>query len=318
MSGSRRYLVTGASGFFGAYVTRALAGAGCEVTVCGRRPVSAYRFVPADLSAAAPEGLGVFDDVYHVAGLAHLVPRTTAERESFYQVNREGTRRLLDALDASGRPPARFLLVSTVAVYGAAEGVLLDERAERRAADPYGQSKRQAEDLVMEWADRRGVRATIIRLPLVAGPGAPGNLRSMVNAIRSGRYRDIGGGRARRSVVMADEAAAILPRASAAGGVFHLTDGVHPSFAELSASLAGALGCRPAGSLPLWVGRSAAWTGDIAGRLTGRPMPINSRVLAKLTSTLTFSDECARRTLGWKPSSVLARAAELVCEQQPS
>jgi GlcNAc-P-P-Und epimerase len=45
-------------------------------------------------------------------------------------------------------------------------------------------------------------------------------------------------------------------------------------------------------------------------------MPINSRVLAKLTSTLTFSDERARSTLGWSPSPVLARVAELISEDQ--
>ena len=196
-----------------------------------------------------------------------------------YQVNREGTRRLLEAIDRGGEPPETFLLISTVAVYGVNEGVLLDEGTERPAAKvPYGESKRQAEDMLLEWASRRGVRSTVIRLPLVVGAGAPGNLRSMVEAIRRGRYRDIGGGRARRSMVMADDAAAILPRAAAAGGIFHLTDGVHPAFVDLSAALAGTLRRGRVGNLPLWTARIAASAGDVVGRVTGRVMPINSRV----------------------------------------
>jgi nucleoside-diphosphate-sugar epimerase len=316
MSSLRRCLVTGASGFFGQYVARVLASAGSDVTVYGRRAVAGYRFLQADLSAAAPAAVAGFDAVYHAAGLAHVVPRSEAERQAFYQVNREGTRRLLEAIDRGGERPETFLLVSTVAVYGVNEGVLLDEGTECRVADLYGESKRQAEDMLLEWASRRGVRSTVIRLPLVVGTGAPGNLRSMVEAIRRGRYRDVGGGRARRSMVMADDAAAILPRAAAAGGIFHLTDGVHPAFVDLSAALAETLGRGRVGNLPLWTARIAASAGDVVGRVTGRVMPINSRVLAKLTSTLTFSDERARSTLGWSPSPVLARVAELISEDQ--
>ena len=144
MSSLRRCLVTGASGFFGQYVACVLASAGFEVTVYGRRAVTGYRFLQADLGAAAPAAVAGFDAVYHAAGLAHVVPRSEAERQAFYQVNREGTRRLLEAIDRGGEPPETFLLISTVAVYGVNEGVLLDEGTERRAADPYGESKRQA------------------------------------------------------------------------------------------------------------------------------------------------------------------------------
>src|SRR5215471_18425314 len=124
----RRCLVTGASGFFGRHVARTLASAGYNITVCGRRPVPGYSFVPADLSNTLTDGLGPFDEVYHVAGLAHLLPRTETETQAFYEVNREGTRRLLNAIDRCGQMPEAFLLISTVAVYGVTQGLHLDER----------------------------------------------------------------------------------------------------------------------------------------------------------------------------------------------
>jgi hypothetical protein len=46
--------------------------------------------------------------------------------------------------------------------------------------------------------------------------------------------------------------------------------------------------------------------------MTGLNVPLNLRSLTKMTSTLTFSDERARKELGWNPSRVLDHAAELV------
>ena len=58
--------------------------------------------------------------------------------------------------------------------------------------------------------------------------------------------------------------------------------------------------------------KAGAWTGEILNKLTGLIVPLNSRSLTKMTSTLTFSDERARTELGWNPSRVLDHAAELV------
>src|SRR5690606_7779589 len=144
-----------------------------------------------------------------------------------------GTEHLLAALERQARLPEAFVLVSTVAVYGREAGEGLTEATPREAEDPYGLSKRQAEDAVQAWGARHGVRVGIVRLPLVAGTGAPGNLGAMVQAIRRGRYLGIGDGSARRSVVLAADVARVLPAVAERGGTYNLTDGRHPSFAEI-------------------------------------------------------------------------------------
>jgi nucleoside-diphosphate-sugar epimerase len=269
--------------------------------------------VVADLASGAVDlQEGNYRHVYHVAGLAHVEPRSEEEKRRFTIVNLEGTRALLNGLERCAELPRCLLLVSTVAVYGVDEGTLLDEATERRAIDPYGLSKRQAEDVVQEWGTRHGVRTAIVRLPLVAGRGAPGNLRRMVTAIAAGRYLGVGTGAARRSMVRAADVAEALPAAAEAGGVFHLTDGQHPSFAELEAALAAALGRRLPPRLPLMAARALALAGELIETLTRRRAPFNRRALTRMTSSLTFSDERARSTIGWSPRRVLDCVGELV------
>jgi nucleoside-diphosphate-sugar epimerase len=314
----RACLVTGGSGFVGREVVRSLEEKGHDVTILGRTSAAGHRTILADLTRDEIDlRAETFQRVYHVAGLAHLEPRTREEARRFTLVNVEGTRNLLAAAERCREPPEALLLVSTVAVYGVEAGDLLDETTERRAADPYGLSKRRAEDLVLSWGELRGVRIGIVRLPLVVGPGAPGNLGRMISAVAAGRYVGVGAGTARRSMVRVADVAEILPKISETGGVFHLTDGAHPSFAELEATLTAALGRRPPRRVPTAAARLAAIAGDAIELLTRKRMPFDSRTLAKMVSTLTFSDEKARRELGWKPTRVLDHVRELVGDQVP-
>jgi nucleoside-diphosphate-sugar epimerase len=134
----------------------------------------------------------------------------------------------------------------------------------------------------------------------------------MIRAMRRGRYLGIGSGTARRSMVLAPDVAEILSEIGGKPGIFHLCDGYHPSFLELEAALAQSLKLRRPRRLPRPVARGGAYVGDFLQRLSGRRLPLNSRSYLKMTSTLTFSDERARRELNWHPSRVLDRLAEVV------
>ena len=305
----RRVLVTGSGGWLGRFVVTALDGAGATVagldlTERGAGPGG----VVADLAAGPPELPGAFDAVVHLAGLAHRVPRDDDESALFHRVNTEGSRHLARALDAVGAPEA-LVFVSTVAVYGAESGEGIVEDRPREATDPYGESKRAAEDLLTDWGAAAGVKVAVVRPPLVAGPGAPGNLGDMIAAMRRRRYLSVAGGRARRSLVCADDLAAGIVAAAGAEGAFHLTDGRHPSFRELEEALAPALGIGRPPELPGRLGGLLAAAGDLGEALLRRDLPFNSRRLAKMSATLTFDDARARRELGWAPSSVVERAA---------
>ena len=314
------WLVTGGTGFLGGHVVPQLQAAGCDVVLLvpswEQKSRSVFGRVPVLVGDLADEGVSLgasqFDVVLHMAGIAHRSPRTQEEAQVFYKVNAGGTFNLLKALERSKRAPNCFILVSTVAVYGLEAGELVTEDAERAANDPYGASKRQAEDVAMEYCAKLGMRCCILRLPLVAGRRPPGNLGAMVDALRRGRYVRVGGGSAKRSMVWAEDVGRILPRASEAQGVYHLTDGWHPSFRELDEALAKAMGRRPPLSVPHMVVHLLARGGDLGERLLKRTLPLNTAKFAKLVNTLTFSDEKARKDLGWSPSRVLDHAEEIV------
>lgn len=296
-------LLTGASGFLGRQLYRHLA-AEYSITTLGRQQLG-NRHLPFDLTEGVPTlPESPFDFVVHAAGKAHSVPRTEQERAEYERVNVQGTQHLLQALEQSGLPGA-FVHISTVLVYGRAEGQELTEATPLLAADAYGLSKIRAEQTVLDWGSRTGVRTTILRLPLVVADRPQGNLGALIRAIRRGYYVRIGSGAARRSMVRADDVAGIIPAAAQTGGVYNLTDGYHPSVRELEDAIARQNGRSFIPAIPLGLARVLATVGDGINALAGRKFPFDSITLTKLTGSLTFSDKHARRQLGWQPRPVL-------------
>ncbi|NMB72610.1 MAG: NAD(P)-dependent oxidoreductase, partial [Bacteroidales bacterium] len=138
-----------------------------------------------------------------------------------------------------------------------------------------------------------------LRLPLIAGPDAPGNLGSMIRAIRKGYYVRFGPSSARRSIVLASDLALFIPSLANVTGIYHLTDGMHPTYRELEEYIATRFN-RKIRDLPSGLVKTAAMAGDWIPWI-----PVNSSRLKKLSYTLTFSDDKARRELGWNPRPVV-------------
>jgi nucleoside-diphosphate-sugar epimerase len=242
-----------------------------------------------------------FDLVIHAAGKAHSVPQTSLEQQAFFNVNFKGTKNLLKGLEGSQSLPKAFVLISSVAVYGRESGVNISEDAPLLAKDPYGLSKIQAEQLVIEWCKKNNVICTILRLPLLAGANPPGNLGAMIKGIKKGYYFNIAGGKAKKSMVLAEDVARSILKVVEIGGIYNLTDGYHPSFAELSNHISIQLCKEKSMNMSLWLARIIAKFGD----LLGNKAPLNTNKLKKITSDLTFDDSKAREAFGWDPRPVL-------------
>lgn len=241
-----------------------------------------------------------YDVVLHAAGKAHTVPKTEAEKQVFYDVNYQGTLNLCRSLENAGIPKA-LVFISTVAVYGCEFGDLITEEHPLEGTTPYAESKIMAEKYLTKWCKERGVVLGILRPSLLAGRKAPGNLGAMVEAIRKGFYLNIAGGKVRKSILMAEDIAHLLPLLEEKGGVYNVCDSYQPTFGEISMSVAKQLGKRKPISIPYWM----AWCMAKVGDLMGSKAPINSYKLEKMTKSLTFSNEKARTELGWKPLDVL-------------
>ena len=159
-----------------------------------------------------------------------------------------------------------------------------------------------AEEFLTDWCTKHNVVLGILRPSLLAGKNAPGNLGAMVNGVKKGFYMNIAKGKVTKSILMAEDIAHILPQLVKKGGVYNVCDTRQPSFGMLSDSIAKQLGKRSPMSIPYWV----AWCMAKVGDLLGKKAPINSYKLTKMTESLTFSNDKARRELDWEPLDVLS------------
>jgi GlcNAc-P-P-Und epimerase len=291
------FLLTGASGFLGRIICQQLSPQH-TITTLGRKEENN---VICDLATTIPIIPQPINVVIHAAGKAHSTPTTEGEKRDFFQVNLTGTQNLCKGLEAMPVRPQSFIFISTVAVYGKDEGEGITEQHPLEGSTPYARSKIAAEQYLQQWCMEKGIRLAILRLPLVAGPHPPGNLGAMIRGIQQGRYYNIGHGAAQKSMVLAQDVAAALPRIAETGGTYNLTDGYHPSFKELAALIAQQVGKPTPKNIPPGLARLLALVGD----WLGSKAPINNDKLRKLTATLTFDDSMARRSFGWQPRPVL-------------
>lgn len=199
----KKLLFTGASGFLG-YNIRPILERSYDVHTIGLTDDDDIKI---NIAKEVPPINTHYDVVLHAAGKAHVVPKTEAEKQVFFDVNYQGTVNLCSALEMAGKPKC-LVFISTVAVYGCEFGEMIDESHPLNGDSPYAKSKIMAEEYLTQWCLDHQVRLAILRPSLLAGKNAPGNLGAMVNGIKKGFYMNIAGGKVRKSVLMAEDIAA--------------------------------------------------------------------------------------------------------------
>ena len=292
-----KLLFTGASGFLGYNTLPILIKQYETVHTMGLTDADDIKV---NLAKEVPPINTHYDVVLHACGKAHVVPRTEAEKQAFFDVNYQGTVNLCAALEKVGVPKS-LVFISTVAVYGCESGELITEEHPLNGEIPYAKSKIMAEEYLTQWCEKNGVVLGILRPSLLAGKNAPGNLGAMVNGIRKGFYLNIAGGKVKKSILMAEDIAHLLPLVAEKGGIYNVCDTYQPSFGQIAESVARQLGKRKPISIPYWM----AWCMAKAGDMLGSKAPINSLKLKKITESLTFSNDKARKELSWEPMDVL-------------
>jgi nucleoside-diphosphate-sugar epimerase len=282
------FFVTGSTGFLGNNISTCLLNENNAVALPDRNNLISElsRFQKIDM-------------LIHAAGKAHSTSTTKEETQAFFEVNFELTKKITETVDESQIEVNTLVFISTVAVYGIEEGFEINEDAALNGNSPYAHSKRMAEEHLQQWAKDTGVNLIILRLPLIFGENAPGNLGAMEKAIKGRYYFQIGKGEAKRSMVHAKQLAEFLPSLLGKSGIYHLTDGKHNTYEEIALYFA-RKHKRRIWSLPSTALKIFAKFGDAIPNF-----PLNSNRLSKLSMSLTFSDEKARRELGWNGTNAL-------------
>ena len=203
-----KVLVTGATGFIGGRVMRAINEKGWEAFGISRRGDSSLLLADiTDLpSLTALNSKGPFGAVVHCAGIAH---RFDDVPESEYQrVNVEGTANVAEFAVKNGI--TKFIHLSSVLVYGR-HGIGIDETETCNPVDAYAMSKLAGEGVAAEICANAGIALTILRPAPVIGEGCKGNFQRLIRAIDRGRFVNVGDGSNQKSMIyVADLAAACI------------------------------------------------------------------------------------------------------------
>ena len=301
-------LVTGASGFVGRALCAELARRGLPYRAASREARAGFTQVgPLDEATDWSAAVGGVDRVVHLAARVHVMEERAADPlAEFRRANVAATLRLARQAAAAG--VRRFVFASSIKVNGEATepGHPFTADDPPRPQDPYGTSKLEAEQGLLALARETGMEVTVIRPPLVYGPGVQANFRSMLRWVRRGVPLPLGAVRNRRTLVALDNLVDLvivcLEHPGAANQVLLAGDGEDLSTPELLRRVAAALGTRarllPVPPALLMAAASVAGRGDMARRLCG---------------SLQLDLGKTRQVLGWTPpvgvDEALARTA---------
>lgn len=304
-------LVTGATGFLGGRLVRALLGAGESVRVLVRDPSRAEALatlgaevVRGDLRdrAAVRTATAGCESVFHVGALSAPWGR----RKTFLETNVDGTRNVIDGCVRGGVGRLVFVSSPSVVFDGASHvGSTEDAPYARRFLCAYSESKKLAEEAVLA-AEQLGLGAVTVRPKAIFGPGDTALLPRIVDAARRGRLVMIGDGTNRVDLTYVDnvvDALVLARNASHVRGVFTITNDEHPMLWPLIRRIVQGLGLSaPRRRIP--AGAAMAWARalEAVATVTGREPLLTRYSVAILSTEQTYDVSRARAELGYSPS----------------
>lgn len=291
----KKYLVSGATGFLGKYIISELASESYDTIGRSNSNTIKIDFAKTENLLNLP---GVYDYLLIASGHAHVFDNNASEKLLHHNVNFVGTKILINSIDIKRLKGVVY--ISSVAVYGDKMTIPFREDDELLGVSSYAKSKIAAEKFLLNWSLENNIPVLILRVPLIAGKFAPGNLAAMIEAIRKKRYFSVARGESRRSMVLADDLAKYIVNNLGNNGVYNLSDGCHPSYRQLEKLISKQLNVSPPKEIPILVAKIAAKIGDVFPFL-----PINSLRLNKLICDLIIDDSKARNETDWHPKSVI-------------
>jgi nucleoside-diphosphate-sugar epimerase len=296
--------VTGGSGFIGGALIERLRREGWDVRALARSERAAERV----RELGAEPVSGDLDDLQvedcEIAFHAAAKVEDFGDPAEFERVNVQGTRNVVAACRAGG--VRRLVHVSTEAALMAGQPLVnVDESAPLRPDSPvlYSSSKAKAEEIVRS-AD---LETVVVRPRFVWGRGDSTLLPQIVEMVRSGRFRWVGGGRQLTATTHIDNTVEGLwlgATKAPAGGVYFVTDGEPVVFREFLTALVGTQGVEiPDKSVPPGVAGAAARVAEGIWRRLRRPgnPPLTRFSVWVSSQECTIDISRAERELGYRP-----------------
>lgn len=181
-----KVLLTGSNGFLGQYLSQFLAEKGDSVLAHTRKAQTFDHPNISNINFDLNDNLDNIDlsqveVIIHCAGRAHVMNETAASPlEAYRQTNVQGTLNL--AQKAAQSSVKRFIYLSSIKVNGEQTTTqAFHPNDDVHTDDPYGLSKYEAEQALLDLSQRTGLEVVIIRPVLIYGPNVKANFKTMVN-----------------------------------------------------------------------------------------------------------------------------------------
>ena len=221
----------------------------------------------------------------------------------YYEVNVQGTRNVLEAMDKAN--VKNIIFTSSVAIYGLNK----QNPDEQHPADPfnhYGKSKWQAEEILREWynKDPNNRSLTIIRPTVIFGERNRGNVYNLLNQIASNHFLMVGKGTNYKSMAYVGNVAAFikyqLENLKPGYRVYNYIDKPDMDMNDLVSVVEKSLNKKiPNIHFPYWLGMLGGYGFDILSKITGKKLAISSVRIKKFCATTRF-DATKAHNCGFK------------------
>ncbi|MDA6067163.1 NAD-dependent epimerase/dehydratase family protein [Idiomarina abyssalis] len=290
--------ITGASGFVGKALIQRLLDDGYETLCLGRRDTTERTsFCKFDISDQfdVTEDLRAINVLVHCAARAHVMNEQSENPlKTYRKYNTDSTIRLAEQAASAG--VSRFIYLSSVKAVGESTTNREPYRYDSVLApeDAYGISKADAERGLLDIVKNSGMEVTIIRPPLVYGPGVKANFAAMLKLARKNLPLPLGSIKNQRSLVAIDNLVDLIvtctTHRSAGNNTFMVSDGRDVTTPELLSAMTKAYGKSP--KMIKFPPKLLALLATALGKKS-----ISDRLL----DSLAVDIEHTRSTLNWEP-----------------
>jgi nucleoside-diphosphate-sugar epimerase len=331
-------LVTGAAGFIGRYLCEKLKDKGYAVAgidITPHKPIWCDTWfqtditIPPEINPVLLNACENVEVIFHLAGKVHALAEIKSDEAEYHLINTDGTKNLLQA--AAQKKIRKFIFFSTIKVYADKipnldnSRVPVSEMTETIPDTPYGQSKLDAEALVLggNYIDD----ATVLRLCMVYGPGAKGNILKMIKTIKIGIPFLLPEFHNKRSMVdvrdVVNAAVLVAENPQAKRQIYIVSDGNAYSTCQIIDAIYRALKkFRWPVAVPSCFFTMLARTGDVIGKVRGRRFIFDSDALNKISGSAWFSSCKIEQELKFKADFSLQKSlpqmiADIDNAQQP-
>ena len=236
----------------------------------------------------------------------------------YYDVNVQGTKNVLQAMDCVG--VKNIIFTSSVAIYGLNK----ENPDEIHSEDPfnhYGKSKLQAEKAIKEWYenDPNGKSITIIRPTVIFGERNRGNVYNLIKQISTGKFIMIGNGKNKKSMAYVGNIVAFikdrLDKPKLGYHVFNYSDKPDFSMTELVSVIENKMNIKvPTFKIPYWLGMVAGYGFDLISLISRKKLSISSVRVKKFCATTQFNSTKAHSN--FKAPYSLKEGLELTLEHE--